>query len=159
MFLVHLVVLLLSSFSSLHPQVFKNVKETSFVKRIPIGFSWWAPADDDWRLGTGSRTTYSAMFNEFGLQAGAFVRLNITRQHAIFIGAGPLYAVEVCTFEPKYGSKKTVTQRGTALFCTAGYNFQMKDNFSLFIEFEYEHFITEGLINVIVPTAGITFGL
>ena len=199
MFLVHLGVLLLSSFSSLHPQVFKNVKETSLVKRIPIGFSWWAPADDDWRssltgiagaragielfpvkegltpedgmlrlyfrslinwrLGTGSKTTYSAMFNEFGLQAGAFVRLNITRQHAIFIGAGPLYAVEVCTFEPKYGSKKTVTQRGTALFCTAGYNFQMKDNFSLFIEFEYEHFITEGLINVIVPTAGITFGL
>lgn len=153
MFLVHLGVLLLSSFSSLYPQVFKNVKEISLVKRIPIGFSWWAPADDDWRssltgiagaragielfpvkegltpedgmlrlyfrslinwrLGTGSKTTYSAMFNEFGLQAGAFVRLNITRQHAIFAGAGPLYAVEVCTFEPKYGSKKTVTQRGT----------------------------------------------
>ena len=198
-FLVQLGVLLLSSFSSLHPQVFKNAKETNLVKRIPIGFSWWAPADDDWRssltgiagaragielfpvregltpedgmlrlyfrslinwrLGMGSRTTYSAMFNEVGIQAGLFTRLNITRQHSIFAGAGPLYAFEFHSFEPKYGGKKTVTQRGAALFCTLGYNFQMRDKLSLFIEFEYEHFITEGLINVIVPTAGITFGL
>ena len=199
MFLLQLGVLLLSSFSSLYPQVFKNAKETNLVKRIPIGFSWWAPADDDWRssltgiagaragielfpvkedltpedgmlrlyfrslinwrLGTGSKTTYSAMFNEVGLQAGAFVRLNITRQHAIFAGAGPMYAFEICTFDHKYGSRKTETRRGAALFLTAGYSFQIKPRTSLFLEVEYNHFITEGLINSIIPTAGITFGL
>ncbi len=130
MFLLQLGVLLLSSFSSLYPHVFKNAKETSLVKRIPIGFSWWAPADDDWR----SSLTGLA-------------------------GARPMYAFEFHSFEPKYGGKKTVTQRGAALFCTLGYNFQMRDKLSLFIEFEYEHFITEGLINVIVPTAGISLGL
>ena len=52
--------------------------------------------------------------------------------------------------EIKEGGKKIVTQRGAALFCTLGYNFQMRDKVALFIEFEYEHFITEGLINVIV---------
>ena len=126
MFLLQLGVLLLSSFSSLHPQVFKNAKETSLVKRIPIGFSWWAPADDDWR----SSLTGLA-------------------------GAGPMYAFEICTFDHKYGSRKTETRRGAALFLTAGYSFQIKPRTSLFLEVEYNHFITEGLINSIIPTVGI----
>ncbi|MBR1911054.1 MAG: hypothetical protein IJ828_01730, partial [Treponema sp.] len=132
MFLVQLGLLLLTTASSLHSQILKNAERTSLTARIPIGFSWWAPADDDWRssltgiagaragielfpvkagltpedgmlrlyfrslinwrLGTGSRTTYSAMFNEVGIQAGLFTRLNITRQHSIFAGAGPMYA-------------------------------------------------------------------
>ncbi|MBR1911968.1 MAG: hypothetical protein IJ828_06390 [Treponema sp.] len=199
MFLIPLGILFLTSASSLHSQILKNAEQTSLSARIPIGLSWWTPADDDWRqslagiagvragielfpvkvgltpengiirlygralvnwrIGAGSKSTYSALFNEFGIQAGLFARLNITRQHGIYAGAGPLWAVELHSFKPKYGEKKTMTQRGTAIFCTVGYNFQLKDKLSLFLEFDYEHFITEGLVNVIVPAAGITLGL
>lgn len=99
------------------------------------------------------------MLNEFSIQLGLFTRVNITRQHGIYAGISPLWALELYTFTPKYGNKNTKTKRGTALALTAGYNFKFKGKLSLFMELEFDHFITENLIDSIVPTAGITIGL
>lgn len=45
---------------SLYAQIFKDKKNTSLAIRIPIGLSWWVPAEDDVRNSitgiTGIRT-------------------------------------------------------------------------------------------------------
>lgn len=198
-FFIVLGLLLISGNMALYAQLFKNTEKSSFVARIPIGFSWWTPSDDEWRqslsgiagirtgieifpvkkgltpedgifrlyfrsllnwrIGSGNQNTYRAIFNEFGIQAGIFTRLNITDRHSIYAGAGPLWSLEYYSFNPKYGSKKNVTRRGTAFFVTGGYSFQFKSKLAAFMEVEYDSFITEGLMNSIVPSLGITFGL
>ncbi len=113
----------------------------------------------NWKIGTGNKNTYGTLFNEFGIQAGVFAKINITNQHGIYAGAGPLFALESYSFKPKYGSKKTVTRRGTAFFLNGGYNFHLKNKMALFMEIEYDGFITEGLINSFVPSLGMSFDL
>lgn len=112
-----------------------------------------------WKAGAGNQNTYKALYNEFGIQAELLARLNITRQHGVYLGAGPLWALERYTFEPKYGDKTTATRRGTAVSVTAGYCFKTKGRLSLFAEAEYDCFITDGMQNVFCPSIGITIAL
>lgn len=113
----------------------------------------------NWRIGAGGQETYKALYNEFGIQPQLLVRLNITRQHSVCLGAGPLWALEMYTFSPKYDDKKTSTRRGTAVAISAGYGFKTKGCLSFFAEFEYDHFITNGLLDVFTPSVGITVAL
>ena len=113
----------------------------------------------DWRIGAGNQETYKALCNVVGIQPQILARLNITRQHSVCLGAGPLWALELYTFSPKYDDKKTSTRRGTAVAFTAGYGFKTKGRLSLFAELEYDWFITDGFPDVFSPSAGITVAL
>ena len=113
----------------------------------------------DWRIGAGNQNTYKALCNVVGIQPQILARLNITRQHGVYLGAGPLWALELYTFEPKYGERTTVTRRGTAVSVTAGYSFKTKGRLSLFAELEYDRFITDGMPDVFAPSAGIAIEL
>ncbi|MBQ9539131.1 MAG: hypothetical protein IJU95_07655, partial [Treponema sp.] len=94
-----------------------------------------------WRAGAGNRSTYKALYNGLGIQPQVLARLNITRQHGIYLGAGmgrfakqilPLLAVLLSCEVPQdqdwyerpgmgaayhtHGQRKTDTAVGTMLF-------------------------------------------
>lgn len=112
-----------------------------------------------WRIGAGDQGTYGELYNAFSAQAGLFARVNITRQHGLYLGGGAGWAVEAHSFSPKHSAQKTETKRGAAVTLTAGYQFKTAGRFSVFVEAEYAHFLADSCLDVFMPSAGITIGL
>ena len=123
------------------------------------GFFLSGRACAGYRLGLGDKNTYNARLHSLTAEFVLLARLNFTRQQGLYLGCGPLWEMDIMTYDEKYGETKSLVRRGAALNAVAGYEFRLREKLAVFVEANYAHFFLSDVFDFVAPTLGLTIGI
>lgn len=110
-----------------------------------------------WDCGINQRKCFPLFMNNISVYSSAVIHVHFDKQHSVYAGAGPGYALELIKIEPKYEDPKLYYQNAFYVECLSGYEFCFNDKLNFFAENALAFYMTGGQLVTIKQKLGVSF--